>query len=1203
MEESQFLKQARTLLNEIRGKKLSVEERREKAIELAKWMIYEARRTQTRSEYAQQNELAQMMEDPHGKVFVMNVTDQCFRTSQSKRGIDQFLYLLEKFGIPSFFSWWKRFELRILRQIGSFFSPIVAPLTRRAIRKETLNVILPGEKNKLNKHLSQRRKEGVRTNLNHLGEAILGEKEAESRLERYLKDLADPLVEYVSIKISTIYSQIQLLAWEETIDKISNRLRLLYRAAMQNEFVRADGSKSLKFVNLDMEEYRDLHMTVAVFRKVLEEPEFFHHSAGIVLQSYLPDSYWIQQELTLWAMQRVASGGAPIKIRIVKGANLAMEQLESALHGWPQAPYPHKLDVDANFKRMMTYACQKDHAAAVHVGIASHNLFDIAYGMLLQKENEVEPYVGFEMLEGMANPIRRVVQTLSGDMLLYCPAATNEEFQNAVAYLVRRLDENTAPDNFLRHMFHLVPGSKDWQKQANLFSHSCQEMDSASVKARRTQNRLLEPEMPSIHSPFQNEPDTDFSLASNRKWIQAIVNQWNTRKLDPIPLWIGGNQVHKKETETREDPSRPGHTLFTYSLADSEDIEKAIVTAKNMEKEWGTLSVANRSELLAKIAQGLRRHRGDLIGAMIGDSGKIVTEADSEVSEAIDFAEYYRRSIENLSEIQGIEWSPKGTVLVAPPWNFPCAIPAGGILAALAAGNCVLFKPARQAVLVGYELVKIFWEAGISQKVLQFVVCKGDKGGSQIVSDPLVNVVILTGGTDTARHLLTLRNGSDLMAETGGKNAIIATSMADRDLLVKNVVYSAFRHAGQKCSACSLLILEAEMYDDPHFWKQLIDATESLTVGSAWNLNTWMNPLILPPGPKLLKGLTTLEQGEEWVVKPKSDPNNPCLWSPGIKKGVKEGSFTHQTELFGPVLGVMRADNLSHALRLANGTPYGLTAGFHSLDEREQTIWLKEIRAGNCYINRGITGAIVRRQPFGGCKSSAFGPGIKVGGPNYLIPLMHAREIELPKELDIIPPSIEDLSQQFEESLSPDQLKIWRASIKSYAYQSKHYFSRGHDPSKLKGQDNFLRFIPRKKVLLRLQEKDKEIDVLRVIVACMFCGTPLEISYETRNQTLDSIKLPNLLYFQENETQLQERIKNKKLKRIRLLSPPNEVLKKIFIDTGCDVISDPVLSHGRLELLHYVREISISIDYHRYGNLGIREKEKRSPLPKNEYDQ
>lgn len=451
--ESEYLKQARQILSSSQGKKLPPDERVKLAVDLAANMLKEANRTITRKEKQIQAELSRMMRDPTGKVFTTSMTDQCFRSHKSSRVANQLVYLLEQFGIPKYLGWSKRLALSAFQALGKAFSWILVPLATFSLRKATAQVILPGEKAALKKHMEKRRLEGVRLNLNHLGEAILGEEEAKRRLSVYLLDLEQPDIEYISVKISTIFSQIHLLGWEATLDALAERLRELYRVAMQHKFTRADGTTVPKFVNLDMEEYRDLVLTKDLFKRVLDEPEFKNFAAGIVLQGYLPDSHDIQKELTEWAMQRVKNGGANIKIRIVKGANLAMEQFEASVRDWSQAPYTKKSDVDANYKKMVTYGCESAHAKAVHLGIASHNLFDIAYAMLLRAENDVKKEVNFEMLEGMADHIRRVVQKLSSDILLYCPVATKEDFQSAIAYLIRRLDENTGVDNFLRVTF------------------------------------------------------------------------------------------------------------------------------------------------------------------------------------------------------------------------------------------------------------------------------------------------------------------------------------------------------------------------------------------------------------------------------------------------------------------------------------------------------------------------------------------------------------------------------------------------------------------------------------------------------------------------------------------------------------------------------------------------------------------------------
>ncbi|MBA3816324.1 MAG: bifunctional proline dehydrogenase/L-glutamate gamma-semialdehyde dehydrogenase, partial [Parachlamydiaceae bacterium] len=949
----------------------------------------------------------------------------------------------------------------------------------------------------------------------------------------------------------------------------------------------------------DMEEYRDLHLTVELFQRVLDKTEFFDFSAGIVLQSYLPDAFLMQKELTIWAMQRVARGGAPIKIRIVKGANLAMEKVEASLRGWPQAPYITKVDTDANFKRMVAYGCRTEHAKAVHLGIGSHNLFDIAYALLFRVENNIEPYVGFEMLEGMADHLRRVVQAVAGDMLLYCPAATREEFQNAIAYLVRRLDENTAPENFLRYTFSMVPGTPEWETQAAQFSQACFAAETTSSEPRRGQNRFEEPVCKSEAAFFENEPDTDWSLPQNRKWGEFLLQEMQKKHFNNIPLVMGEKAISTEVSlSAGQDPSFPGKVFYQYAIANESHIDLVLETALQGLKAWEEKPLSGRLNLIKEVAHQLRCHRADLIGVMVADTGKTIYEADIEISEAIDFAEYYRRNAAEIQSLEGIHFSAKGPVLVAPPWNFPCSIPTGGIIAALAAGNSVIFKPAPEAVLVGWVLVNILWKAGISKQVLQFFNCEDNPIGSKLIKDHRLAAVILTGATDTAKFLMKLRPGLDLIAETGGKNAMIITCMADRDLAIKDLVQSAFGHAGQKCSACSLAILEAEVYDDPFFRLKLRDAVASLKVGSPWNLATRLNPLIHPPNPSLMRGLTLLEEGEEWLLKPKCDPTNPNLWSPGIKIGVQPYSFIHQTELFGPLLGIMRADTLLHAITLANATSFGLTSGIHTLDEREKLYWMQHIQAGNCYINRGITGAVVQRQPFGGIKESSFGPGAKAGGPNYLLHLMHAEQKSLPSEKGPLNAVIQALSLAVEKyGLREDLLQLWQASLGSYAFFWEHYYSKQHDLSKVLGQDNILKYVTQSQTL-RMQDDDADLDILRSIAASLTCGTTFEVSLsgEQESRLLGTVlqgeccrKAKNLAITIETEDDLIDRITTGKIERLRLLSQPSPILQNVLADTACHAIIAPVLANGRIELLNFLREISLSSDYHRYGNLGLRE--------------
>ena len=617
-------------------------------------------------------------------------------------------------------------------------------------------------------------------------------------------------------------------------------------------------------------------------------------AAGIVLQAYIPDSFRYQQEINAWARKRVAAGGAPITLRVVKGANMEMERFEAAQRGWPQAPYKTKLETDANYKRMVNEAMQPENIAAVHLGVASHNLFDLSYALVQAAEKGLLDKVQFEMLEGMANAQRRALFELTHNVLLYAPVCRKQDFIHAIGYLVRRLDENTGPENFLRHAFRIQPGGPDWQRLAQGFADACMAAETVSDAPRRTQNRLLPPPPAEAVADgwehLVNEPDTDFSLPHNGDWAKRIIAAWQPRcgdKATEVPLVLAGEEVLQNRT-VREclDPSRPGVVVGRYRQASAEDVDRAVACAAADEDGWRAMTPQARFERLGHVADEFRKARGDLIGAALADGGKTISESDPEVSEAVDFVEFYRANARWWQEHPEFKARPKGVVVVVSPWNFPIAIPSGGVAAALAAGNTVILKPASDSVLPAWELCQCFWRGGVSQKTLQFLPCAGNKAGRQLVNHDGVNAVILTGGTETALNMLRDKPSLHLLAETGGKNATIVTAMADRDQAIKHVVHSAFSHAGQKCSATSLLLLEAEVYDDPKFKHSLCDAVNSLCVGSAWNLETKMGPLIRPPSGDLENALKVLEPGESWAVLPRRLENNPNLWSPGVKYGV-----------------------------------------------------------------------------------------------------------------------------------------------------------------------------------------------------------------------------------------------------------------------------------------------------------------------------
>jgi RHH-type proline utilization regulon transcriptional repressor/proline dehydrogenase/delta 1-pyrroline-5-carboxylate dehydrogenase len=1187
----------------------------QEAIKTAEQWQNRANELLTAEEKDIQEQMVRLLTHPMDKVVLTKLIDQSFRSHDNRRVADQVNTLLRSRGVPDFFSRVEKLLVQMFMGLGRHFPALSVPRMIDRMRQDSSRAIIPGETEALHAHLQKRRAQHVRMNINHLGEAVLGEAEAEKRLKTYLADMRDPEIEVISVKISTIYSQISSLALQHSVDVLVDRLSTLYRAAKSNFFVRSDGTRVPKLVNLDMEEYRDLEITFRAFIATLGQPEFADYKAGIVLQAYLPDSYPIQQQLTQWARRRVADGGSPVMLRIVKGANMEMEQLESSLFNWPLAPYDNKLEVDANYKRMVVYGMTPENARAVQLGIASHNLFELAYAYQTAKASQIENHYHFEMLEGMADHVRRAICETSGDMLLYAPVATRDEFINAIAYLVRRLDENTAEENFLRYAPHLTVDSKPWQFLKSQFVASCRMRESAGQTPHRTQNRNTEtfPEHMGTYyeGEFNNEPDTDWALAANREWAGQIRRRWmispEAGAVD-IPLVVAGREIRdKRKTTACYDPSRLPQKVqvAAFRLADAEDIDAAVAAAVQDPDGWRRLTMDQRHAILSKVAMQLRNARGDLIGAAAANTGKLFTEADVEVSEAIDFAEYYPFSAYTFSACGSVQATGKGVGAVVSPWNFPIAIPCGGIVAALAAGNTVVFKPSSDAVLVAWELCQCFWRAGISKNTLQFVPCAGGIEGARLVTHDGVDVVILTGGTETGMAMLAQKPAMLLSAETGGKNATIVSAMSDRDQAIKNVIYSAFGNSGQKCSATSLLILEKEIYDDENFKRQLVDAARSFKVGSAWDFSNKMGALIRPPSGDLQRAITTLEAGESWALEPQRVHDNPHMWTPGIKYGVQPGSYTHMTEFFGPVLGVMQAQNLDEAIELVNATGFGLTSGLESLDDREQEQWMQKIAAGNLYINRGTTGAITLRQPFGGMGKSALGPSIKAGGPNYVAQFMDFKEIGPPrigaigKEDALLRMALAWRRKLIWGKLTPfaDDIDKTIRAIKSYRYHWEQEFGVEKDYFHLRGQDNLHRYLPLGAIGIRLHPDDSLFDTLARIAAVRITGNAAVVSIppELDNSVTGFFNcaegheiLGKSLLKRQTDEELIASLEV--LQRIRYAAPdrvPPKVLAAAA-EIGYYIARSPVLMEGRIELLHYVQNQSVCDNYHRYGNLGER---------------
>ena len=1109
------------------------------AVRLAETLIGQASHAASRAERQRLQQFASLLDDDEGKVFVSALTDEVLRVGKPQRAAHLFTDLVAETDLR-FATVTDRALLTSARWLANPFPRLVMSLVRQRIRRESAFVVVPAEDPDLARHIQRRQADGMRLNLNVLGEAVLGEEEADRRLNRVLQLLRRSDTSYVSVKLSSISSRMKVLAFDQTVNEVAQRLRPIYEEAARHN--------PPKFVNLDMEEFRDLHLTVGVLKAALADSNLARLDVGIVLQAYLPESVGAADEIAKWAVERYRNFGSRTKVRLVKGANLAMEKVDAELHGWNQAPFESKAETDANFKRLLDRLLVPEFDPAIQIGLGSHNLFDVAWGLIIAADRGGIHRLQIEMLEGMAPPQARAVRQYAGELILYTPTVARNDLVSAIAYLARRLDENTAPDNYLRHVASLRVGNVEWDLERDKFLQATQDRHLPVAEPGRSQNRLSENRRFNPDDSFDNEPDTDFSLAVNRKWIAACH--------DALGLPATNTEFY--------DPAK---------------IDRDVATAIQAGEKWASSSPTQRRAVLHQIAEVIAAQRGVTIATMTRDAGKTVLEGDTEVSEALDFASYYAESSRILNSFKDLSFQPHRLVLVVPPWNFPYAIPAGGVLAALAAGSAVILKPAPESVSTARLLAEQCWAGGVPRELLQFIPCADDDTGRYLVTHRDIDTVILTGGYETAQLFLDWRPELDLHAETSGKNAIVVTAAADIDAAVRDLVRSAFGHGGQKCSAASLAIVERSVYDDPAFLRQLKDATASLVVGSARDPQTDVGPLVRLPSGATFRGLTKLDPGETWLVEPRVSPANPHLWSPGVRLGVQKGSWFQQTECFGPVLGVIRVENLDQAIEIQNDTKFGLTAGIQSLDPQEVKQWTKRVHAGNLYINRTITGAIVGRQPFGGWKQSSVGPTAKAGGPNYVMTLGRWQQVADPQDSAELSPNVLAILKSWQGELDEATLAATTAAARSFARWWRDEFSIEHDPSGLRSETNAFRYRQLAgEVVLRVSANVTTLDIAVAVIASKTVGALLSIS------ALEPLELHSGIdTVIENDESLINRISGSTISRLRAPGNKNMDIATAAHLAGIVIDAAPVIRNGRVELIHWMREQSVTECQHRYG--------------------
>lgn len=843
---------------------------------------------------------------------------------------------------------------------------------------------------------------GLCVTLDLLGEATLSEAEAGDYLKRYdaifdalIAATADwparPELEQapwgpvpranVSVKISSLYSQLDAIDFEGSIEAVKTRLRPLFRKA------KAHGL----FLNIDMESYKDKDLTIGIFKSLLEEDEFadFAH-AGIVIQAYLKESQDDLKALCKWAKRRKT----PVTIRLVKGAYWDYETIHSAQEGWPSPVFEQKWQTDQSYERCTEILL--DHHKYVHAAIASHNVRSIAHAMAYAEAKKLyKRDVEFQMLFGMAEPMKAAVSAMGYRLRDYVPVG---EIIPGMGYLVRRLLENTSNESWLRMSF------VDEKSTAELLAKPTAPNSASSPSTQLAADGGAHAAL--TEHGFRNEPLRDFTQAPVRAQFQEAIDTVRSRLGMIYPLVIGGEEIETDDKLVSVNPSRPDEVVGQVSRATVEDAEAAIRAAEAAGPAWAKLPAAKRAQYLFDLAAQMRKWRDGLAGWMVFEVGKNWREADADVCEAIDFCEYYAREMIRLDKPQRLGnlpgelnlmfYQPRGVAAVIAPWNFPLAILCGMTVAAAVTGNTVIMKPAEQSSVIAAKLMALTREAEFPPGVINYLPGLGEQVGEHLVQSPKTHLIAFTGSMDVGLDILrkaAITNPLEqhhvkkVVCEMGGKNAIIVDADADLDEAVQGVVQAAFGYQGQKCSACSRAIVHASCYEE--FKTRLVEATRSLILGAVDDPAHEIGPVIDKAARDKIRGYIELGKREETLLIERESLEGGYYVGPTIFEVDDPAGRLTQEEIFGPVLALIKVDDFGQALDVANDTRFALTGGVYSRSPLNIDRARREFEVGNLYINQKCTGALVYRQPFGGFKMS--GVGAKAGGPDYLLQFMEPR--------------------------------------------------------------------------------------------------------------------------------------------------------------------------------------------------------------------
>ncbi|PPF72920.1 proline dehydrogenase family protein [Pseudoclavibacter sp. Z016] len=1131
-------------------------------------------------------------------------------------------------------------------QLGAFAGPgvpwLAVPLMRRATSAffgdDTVRNV-PAEISAATERAASR---GAVPRIRLLGDAVLGERGSNASLETYTQLLAAGQVRELELRVADIEAQPALWDFDGTLERVVFKLAALGRAALT--------APTPPLIMLRTQSSADLELTVQAFMRAFEQEELRGLHVGISLPAQFPETTGLLRRIGGWAHMRREDLGSDITVAITRDANHELERADAVINGWRLATYASEADVDANFARLLDEALAIDHAAAFRVEVEADALRDVALAAAIAKARGLPRPVRVVVPRSSDEATLGRIRSAGVEVVERTPVITGSTQRHAASYLQHRVDVRArqlgadpaegapaAPAGLPADAVHpdderLLSATA---RMRQIDSGPNREQDrvladdaatvTASIQLELFPEGLFEDEEPAAERParvkklkpaskpviddeeevtenpadtgpsprltevvlglkrgrllrntFRNAPGTDPSLASNREWLLSIQ-----RRVPRSELGIDEVERHLLH--------EPG------------DVDALLSRAERAAEPWAQKPGWERAAVLEKVAKALEANRARLIEVAVSETGTPLPDVDADVSRCVDLANYYAHLARQLDRMQGADFEPVAVTVVTPSWVPAVAGSAGHTAQALAAGSAVVLKPSPRTRRTAAVFAEVLWDADIPRDLVQLAICdesllSDEQLGQMLITDDRVQRVLLSGNWETARSFLRWRPDLPLIAATSGKNSMIITPSADLDRAALDVARSAFLSAGQRPGHAGTVILVGSVARSKRFHEQLADAVASLRIGYPSDPGAVVGPLVSPPDSQLRFALSSLGEGESWLVEPRQLDDTGRLWSPGIRAGVKPGSYQHVTEFFGPVLSVMHTLTLDEAIRLQNSTQYGLTAGIHSLDRTEIAEWLRRVEAGNLYVNRDILGNTPQRQPFGGWLRSMVGTATKFGGPNSLLSLGTWRPNHGEQSQTLHLRGIDEQATALIESAAPfmdyetfDRLR--RASLSDQIAFNEE-FGEVSDVSNLGFERNLMRYIP-VQATIRAAEDATLADLIRTVVAARIVRSkPLITSgIEVPDAVLAELQAQNLTVRRETDAEFAERARAGGIEtlRVRLVGGKRrEFCDALEGDPDISIWSDEVTPAGRIEALPFLREQAISITAHRGGHPDLR---------------